>query len=240
MKTHRILNPIAIFLVLLVGVITSLGVTASAQVELRPNLQPLPAWNITLSNGLLSFNTTSWNSGIGPLELIAGKANNRAKKQKVYQRVYYSNGTHVDYLAGDFVWHKSHNHFHFEQYARYTLQLASAPAQSQRTSEKTTFCVMDTTSVNTSLSGAPSNAFYSTCGNVKQGMSVGWGDTYGSYLAGQSIDVTGLDDGVYNLIIQIDPQSRLLELDDTDNSSCVLLDLSIRNSTVNLHGDGRC
>lgn len=231
MKTHRIFNPLVAFLGLFMGAFLTFCVTASAQVvELRPNLHALPAWNISLSNGLLFFNTTSWNSGIGPLELIAGKVNNRAKKQKVYQRIYYSDGTYYDHLAGDFIWHKQHNHFHFEQYALYTLQLASAPAQSQRSSQKTTFCVMDTTLIDPSLSRAPSSAVYSTCGNSKQGMSVGWGDTYGSWLAGQSIDVSGLPDGVYNLIIQVDPQSRLLELNDGDNSSCVVLDLQLNTT----------
>ena len=214
----------------------ALQATVSAQaLELRPNLQPLPAQHISLSNGLLSFDTTSWNSGPGRLELIAGKVNNRAKKQKVYQRIYYSDGiSYYDHLAGDFIWHKQHNHFHFEQYALYTLRLASMPDTSLRGSQKTTFCVMDTTleDIYFNLPGTPHNPVYSTCGNVKQGMSVGWGDTYGSYLAGQSIDVSGLSDGLYHLVIEIDPQKRLLELDDGDNTSCVLLDLRISTSTV--------
>jgi len=241
MKTLRSSTHFVALLVSLIGALLALEVTVYAQpLELRPNLQALPAWNITLSNGLLSFNTTSWNSGFGRLELIAGKANNRAKKQKVYQRIYYNNGTYYDQLAGDFIWHKQHNHFHFEQYALYTLQPVNAPGASQRTSQKTTFCVMDTTPVDTSLSGAPGSAFYSTCGNSKQGMSVGWGDTYANYLAGQSIDVSDLPDGVYNLIVQVDPQNRLLEVNENDNSSCVELYLSTSTSTVTVLDDTGC
>src|SRR5262245_59376891 len=115
MKTHRSPSHFTAFLGLLLGALLALQVTAFAQrLELRPNLQPLPAWNISLMGGLLFFNTTSWNSGNGPLELIAGQVDSRAKKQKVYQRVYYNDGTFYDHLAGDFVWHKLHNHFHFE------------------------------------------------------------------------------------------------------------------------------
>lgn len=239
MKTHRILNLVAVFLVSFMGAIFALGVTASAQTELTPNLQALPAWNISLSNGLLSFNTTSWNSGWGPLELIAGKANNRAKKQKVYQRIYYSDGTYYDRLAGDFVWHKLHNHFHFEQYALYTLQPVDAPGASQRSSQKTTFCVIDTDQIDGSL-GGPENAVYVFCNSVKQGMSVGWGDTYGSYLAGQSIDVSGLPSGRYNLTVQVDPQNRLLELNDDDNSSCAVLDINMSTSTVTVVENTEC
>ncbi|NIN68375.1 MAG: hypothetical protein GTO63_27445 [Anaerolineae bacterium] len=35
-------------------------------------------------------------------------------------------------------------------------------------------------------------------------MSVGWGDTYGYRLEGQSLDITGLADGTYVLRIVID------------------------------------
>ena len=92
-------------------------------------------------------------------------------------------------MAGFFVWHQTHNHFHFEDYADYILQSVTAPGASVRTATKTTFCIMDTTEIDPQLDGA---AFYTTCGKSVQGMSVGWGDTYGWYLDGQAIDVTGL------------------------------------------------
>ncbi len=50
-------------------------------------------------------------------------------------------------------------------------------------------------------------------------MSVGWGDKYGSHLAGQSIDITGLPNGEYNLNIVVDPKSRIAEANETDNVS---------------------
>ena len=99
---------------------------------------------------------------------------------------------------------------------------------------------MDTTPIDLTLPGAPSSAIYSTCGNVKQGMSVGWADTYGSFLAGQAIDVSGLPDGRCNLIIEIDPQRRLAEVSESDNVSCVLLDLNVSTSSftvVDAHRD---
>jgi hypothetical protein len=54
-------------------------------------------------------------------------------------------------------------------------------------------------------------------------MSVGWGDTYGSHLDGQSIDATELLPGDYALEINVDPFNRIVETDEKDNWSCVLL-----------------
>ncbi len=216
----------------------------SAQVfELRPNLQPFPASNLTLvpdfQGGIkLIFNTTSWNSGDGRLELIAAAGDPVSGKQKVYQRVYFSDGSHQDFLAGEFQYHPEHGHFHFENYAVYTLQPVNAPGGSQRTGNKTTFCIIDTTKVDVHLPGAPKRPVYVTCGPNVQGMSVGWGDTYGSNLPGQEIDFTGNPDGDYRLDIEVDPRRLLLETNDVDNISCVLLRISATNLTVQVLGTG--
>ena len=225
----------AVLLILLSGV----AVPTSAATDLLPNLEALPAHDLrlqTTSDGrtLLRFSTTSWNSGAGPLELVAGSVNKSTKKQKVYQRVYAEDRSYRHLLAGSFVWHKQHSHFHFEQYAQYLLQPVEAPGASSRTSSKTTFCVMDTTPVDLSLPGAPQASAYSTCGRAVQGMSVGWGDTYLYYLAGQEFDVTDLPDGDYQLTIVVDPKNRLLESDETDNTSVVLIRLS--GDTVHVLG----
>jgi hypothetical protein len=148
---------------------------AQQVLELKPNVQPLPAHDLILVQGgtTLRFSTTTWNSGDGPLELIAGETGPAG--QNVYQRVYLSDGGYYDRLAGTFEWHPAHNHFHFGDYAEYMLQPINAPGGSQRTGRKTTFCVMDTTKVNTRLSGAPKRPVYASCGSTFQGMSVGWG-----------------------------------------------------------------
>ena len=214
-------------------------VSAQQVLELTPNLQPLPASNLFLVGGTtLIFSTTSWNNGAGPLELRAGETGSVG--QNVYQRVYLSDGGFYDRLAGTFEWHPEHNHFHFENYALYTLQPFNAPGGSQRTSSKTTFCVMDTTKVNTSLPGAPGSAVYTTCGATIQGMSVGWGDTYGFNLAGQSIDFTGNPSGDYQLIIEIDPKKRIIESSEEDNISCVLLRINVSNSSLTILNSAGC
>jgi hypothetical protein len=222
-----------------------ISIAAPRQVELKPNLQAFPAGDLAIvqdlsGKPLLLFSATTWNNGDGPLVLVAGETDPATEKQKVYQRVFLSDGTFYDRVAGDFVWHPLHNHFHFEDYALYTLQPFNAPGASARTSSKTSFCVMDTTAVNTSLPRAPNKPVYATCGNLMQGMSVGWGDTYGNQLAGQSIDLTDLPDGDYKLIIEADPKKRLLEINDSDNTSCVLLRISARNLSLNVLDSTGC
>src|SRR3989344_3948922 len=209
--------------------------------ESIPNLKALPASDIRLvQNGgstELRFSTTGWNNGAGQLEVRAGEIDKVNGKQLVYQRIYMDDGSFSrDELVGSFVWHESHNHFHFEDYAIYTLQPVLAPGGSEQFGHKTTFCIMDTTRMNTKLPGAPKRAVYDTCGSEVQGMSVGWGDTYGYQLAGQEIDITGQPDGDYKLIIELDPKNKLVETNEGDNVSPV--DIRITSGTVSVIGGG--
>lgn len=218
-------------------VLATRGLSAQAA-ERKPNLVAFPAAPFSLavvqSGGVISlrFATTSWNNGAGPLELRAGEVSADGQRKKVYQRVYLTDGTFYDKYAGEFEFHPAHDHFHFGDYALYTLRPVNAPGASARQSAKTTFCVMDTTLVNTSLPGAPLSAVYSTCGAVMQGMSIGWGDTYNAGLAGQSFDVTDLPNGDYEILIDIDPKSQLVESTRADNSSCLRIRLSVSAGTV--------
>lgn len=218
---------------------------AQTTIALPPNLKALPASNISLfadadGGSTLRFATTSWNSGTGPLQLEAGPVDTGSGKQQVLQRVFSSDGSSTLFFAGWFQWHPGHNHFHFDDYALYTLQPVNAPGGYQLTGSKTTFCVMDTTRVDTSLPGAPQQAVYSACGIQIQGMSVGWGDTYGAHLAGQELDFTGNADGIYQLKIEIDPNKHLVEGNKNDNESCVLLSIKKPNTVTVLDSSGSC
>jgi hypothetical protein len=209
---------------------------------LLPNLKAFPASDIAVvpheGGTIVEFTTLTWNSGAGALEVVAGETGSAGRN--VYQRVFLGNGGSYLHLAGTFEWHEAHSHIHFEDYALYTLQLAGAPGGSQRTSAKTTFCIMDTNQIDLSLPDAPNNPNYTTCGDLVQGMDVGWGDKYGYWLAGQDIDITGLDDGDYTLTIEVDPKSHLRESNDDDNTSCILLRISVTNQTVQVLNDTDC
>ncbi len=119
------------------------------------------------------------------------------------------------------------------------MQPVDANGGSERTSSKTTFCIIDTNRIDRRLPGAPKKPNYTTCGGL-QGLDVGWGDQYGYWLAGQDIDITGLPDGDYSLTIEVDPKKRLRESNDADNTSCVLLRISVTNRTVQVLDDSGC
>jgi hypothetical protein len=221
--------------------------TAHAVGELTPDLIALDARQLRIettgSVSLLRFTTTSWNAGAGPFELFAeatpGIPTNGAKVQ-AYQRIYLQDGGFVDQkLEGVFFeWHADggHDHFHLSRYAYYELVSTTDPSVSPRTGEKTSFCIIDTDRVNHRLPGAPKRPHYTQCGTSIQGMSVGWGDSYGYWLEGQSIDVSGLPDGQYTLAITIDPESRFSELDASNNQSQLLI--SISGGTVSIVDEG--
>ena len=236
--TVRRLCVFVVFSCLTVGHLVLASKAASQ--ELRPNLRAFPATDISVGQNVstgnleIRFSATSWNSGAGPMEIIAGETGPAG--QNVYQRVYDASGGSTDHLAGTFVWHPEHSHFHFQEYARYTLTPINAPGLSKRDAYKTSFCVMDTGKVDGRLPGAPKRAVYSSCFDQRQGMSVGWGDTYGAHLAGQSIDLTGYVDGLYELTIEFDPANKILETNDDDNNACVLLEIGIAARTVQTRG----
>jgi hypothetical protein len=237
-------DPIHLRSIAAAAVLSCAALGAAAQVARTPNLTPLPASNFSLvtnANGTqsLRFATTGWNNGTGPFQLEAGPVDTGGGKQQVFQRVFNSDGTSSLFFAGWFEWHNGHNHFHFDDYALYTLQPVNAAGASSRTGAKTTFCVMDTTKINGALAGAPTNAVYSTCGNQIQGMSIGWGDTYGAHLAGQELDFTGNPDGLYQVRIEIDPKKVMVESNKNDNVSCALINVARPNVTV-LDASGSC
>lgn len=237
-------------LLALAGVISSAvsftdGAGAQAVMALTPNLKPLPASSFSLvadtsGGSTLRFSTTSWNNGSGPLQLEAGSVDTGSGKQQVYQRIFNDDGSSALFFADWFQWHATHGHFHFDDYALYTLQPVNAPGGSLRTGQKTTFCVMDTTKIDATLPRAPSQAVYNTCGYLVQGMSVGWGDTYGSHLPGQEIDFTDNADGIYQLKIEIDPNKVLFESNENDNESCALLSIKKPSTVTVLDVSGSC
>ena len=180
---------------------------------------------------LLLFSNTVANLGPGPLELEP--VNNAfLGTTEAYQHLYThdSNGDFSfdsEVLAGKFDFHPAHGHWHFEGFATYELYAVDTngnPGAFQRSSEKVSFCIIDTGFVDGTLEHS-SGQTYTSCGqSVTQGLSVGWSDKYSWYLAGQSVNITGLANGDYWLLSTVDPEDLLQEgggATETNNTAAV-------------------
>jgi hypothetical protein len=67
----------------------------------------------------------------------------------------------------------------------------------------------------------PAYRQYTHCEADLQGLSSGWTDTYRNHLPGQSLDITGLPDGLYALRSTVDPENRIREQDEGNNSTII-------------------
>ena len=75
-------------------------------------------WTVVGSD--LRLTTAMANIGTGPLELRGGAT--QGTSQEVYQRLYASDGTFTNVLAGAFTYHPEHGHIHFDGFAQFRLR----------------------------------------------------------------------------------------------------------------------
>ena len=162
----------------------------------------------------LRLTTAMANIGTGPLELRGGAT--QGTSQEVYQRIYASDGTFTNVLAGTFTYHPEHGHIHFDGFAQFRLRAVLSDGgvgAIVASGGKTSFCLLDVERYNTS---GPSSPRFLSCGQI-QGISVGWADVYDRGLPGQSIDITNVPDGNYWLETEVDPDNRLMESNEDNN-----------------------
>jgi Lysyl oxidase len=199
---------------------------ASPPAAALPDLVPLPSWGIGAfhdrrsGRDLLDFGATVWVGGNSPLD-VEGFRSNGSPVMKAYQ--YFWRNGHVIGRARagtmGFDSKKGHNHWHFEQFARYQL-LNSAKNLAVR-SHKVGFCIAPSDPVNLLAPHAvwqpPAIGFGNfTCGQptalwVQEMMPVGWGDTYFQFAAGQAFDITRVPNGTYYIQITANPGHVLYE-----------------------------
>ena len=197
-----------------------------------PDLRTLPLsdLHIQLMAGgrrFLRLENTIWNSGRGPLELT-GEFNTLTSRTRVHQHIYTAEDDQHEILVGDFVWHPTHDHWHFDEFTLYelwTLTADNRQGQVVASSDKLSYCVMDTDVVDPDHPHVSLRQGYSGCGQRLQGLSVGWGDTYKSTIDGQALDLTRLPDGFYALISTVNPNAVILEEDYSNNSTRLYLEI---------------
>jgi hypothetical protein len=202
---------------------------------------------------LLRFASIIGNAGAGVVELKPDTPANSAvndcdgdgdpmNDRKAFQRIFgdtdgdgvftrRDDEVRLKRFAGCSFFHAEHDHWHFEEFARYRL-VKPKTGRVVASSEKVSFCVRDSINFDAGLPGSPGSIHYGNCTQDSiTGLSIGWADYYGSTLPGQELDIRGLPDGRYCLRTEADPTDRLRESNETNNGRSTMVRITGRDVT---------
>lgn len=223
-----------LLLCLLATCFLPMPVLLQAQEELLPDVivreSDLRDWDHVTDGDqvLLRFATGTPNIGDGSLHIMGLFPVYPDGTQDVVQRIFRTDGSYRDRAAGRFEFHVDHDHFHFKDWAIFRLREVlpgNGVGDVIVTSEKTSFCLIDSEVYDDSLPGHPTTRNYRSCGQTFQGISVGWVDIYPRTLYGQNLDVKNVPPGTYWLETEADPGNNILEKNDDNNIARILIEL---------------
>ncbi|NLG71869.1 MAG: hypothetical protein GX495_07515 [Chloroflexi bacterium] len=199
-----------------------------------PDLRTLPPHDLQLvvqsGKKVIRFSNSVWNSGPGVLEL-RGKLDAEEDTLQVTQHLYGRGQTQVLQDVGTFSYHAEHTHWHWEGFSSYEIWSTGPEGDLDRIvarSDKVSYCMMDTGRTGDTAwlreqqqAGieVPERRVYYQCLWKRQGISVGWVDTYAAHIPGQSIDITHLPNGLYALRSTVNPQGIIIESDASNNTA---------------------
>jgi hypothetical protein len=194
------------------------------------------------SNGrrLLRFSTTIVNVGAGAFELHGQRATTLESQMAVAQRIFDDAGGWRDVPTSAVMVYSGDGHDHWHVQDLQFMELFSLDDGSRwGTSAKRGFCFWDNVEYKLWLPGAPQSDVYteSGCGEpqslqVAMGLSVGWGDIYPYWLPDQNIDISGIRNGRYRLVVTADPAGWFAEANESNNVTWVDLDISRHGRSV--------
>lgn len=195
-----------------------------------PDLIPLPASQMFVEHrrrhDYLIFGATVWDAGPAQM-VVEGFRQPGSDTMDAWQYFFDDHGKPVGKArAGDMEYDRrpGHQHWHFEQFARYTL--TDADKTEVVRSHKEAFCLAPTDPIDLLAPNAEINPYpiglSSACGDasaiwVRESLPTGWGDTYFQYLPGQSFDITGLPNGQYFVEVVANPQGTIYEADTSND-----------------------
>jgi len=175
------------------------------------------------------FTTSIGNVGDGPLILHGHTVETDAgTKTQATQEIWKRDGTSCSRLAGYFVYHPAHHHFHIEDFSGYDLRKNDPfTGEIVASSNKVSFCLLDIAQLHGYNGPLQVQA---DCLNQEgtQGISVGFADVYDSFLPGQSIDLDAdpahpVPAGQYYLVNTANPDGVILQKNwSLENNSSVV------------------
>jgi cell division protein YceG involved in septum cleavage len=219
----------------------SIAALIKGEMELLPDIVSLPPSDVTLKTEkgrtYLLFTTAYWNKGRGPLEMVVDPKTKNIKsdiERKVFQRIYRLDGDYRERLSGSFLWHQAHLHYHFTDFAKYTLTVVDTDGKPFKTfaQAKATFCLRDSEPVDLTHPGSSRAPSYTICGKERQGISPGWADAYYYTYIDQRFDVTDAPNGKYLITILTNPDDRFEEVTKENNKAEALILLNVKDDFV--------
>ena len=195
---------------------------------LEPDMIGITPTNIRLvqryNHRLLYFSSRYGNTGQGPLILHGHTVQGPDGGQvtQATQEIWRSDGSSCGHVAGFFVYHPTHRHFHFQDFAAYQLRKDDPyTGEVMVQAAKVSFCLIDLER----LPGYNNNPqLVNDCLNAEgtEGISVGFADVYDSFLPGQFIDLDADPDhpvpgGSYYLVNVVNPKGLVWENDPNNN-----------------------
>lgn len=213
------------------------GHEARAATLQYPDLQnviPPADMSIVQNGSVREFRYTHdvYNAGPGPLEIQPVYSNTSGNYQG-FEHIYsLASGNWslaiTNRVAGAFVFHAAHGHFHFPlaAFGLYAVAAGGGVGAPVAMSPKNGFCIDNSFlySPNVPNAGAFLNHGPCTDPTTLRGLSVGYVDDYNYLDPGQAIPIDGLPDGTYWFRAIVDPNNYLAEGNESNN----ITDIKIR------------
>lgn len=202
---------------------------------LLPDLITLPPFDLRYiiddehDRKYIRFSNAVYNNGTGDMEFF-GEMDPDGKTINVTQWISTTTGSYVTLDVGEFIFHQVHNHYHWEGFSDYQVWSTDESfniIEPLATSDKVSYCLRDFEPVKDLIPDYEEPEItskwpkYDSCYWEHQGLSVGWSDTYEEKIAGQVVNISELEDGIYALISTADPANKLLEAEENNNTAVI-------------------
>jgi len=188
----------------------------------------------------LRWDQGEYNFGAGPLELH--NYSNKGDGTNLYQRVYSTDGSIVQKLAGSVKFSSTHGHFHAQGFQDIGLYARRGNGKAGRLIARPPnkgICMVDIENGNFARTDRPTNPLQmdlpGTCDAsthqdpadptfpnepyLQMGITPGFADVYPWFVADQYIDVSKIPDGKYVLRATVNRSRRIRESNYTNNSA---------------------
>lgn len=241
--------PMAILSLVLFGAAPAMAGSAEGEpvVDLLPDLffAPGAMANQSIDTAtipgrvLFRFSTSIPNIGLGEFRLETNGTHVGDGREEVDQVIQRSDGSRRRQRAGAFLYNREDFHMESAGWADYRIRQVlpgNGVGPVLRVGAKESVRITSTTLHDGTLPNVPPSpqrllAFLGT-----HGISVGYTDLYPLNLPLQWVDVTGLPSGTYWLEAEVDGAGQILESDDSNNITRILVNLEIPG--IEEPGDG--